>query len=342
MDAPAPQAPTVTRFDVITWLAAAVALLLILRLHLLPSLLSGLLVFELVNLMVPGLRLRALGSEGARVLAVVLIASGVIAAMTATGFALTSFFRHSDESVPALFQSLAQSVEKSREQLPAWLLGYLPDSAEELRVQATTWLREHADTFQLAGESLGRGLAHVLIGMIIGALLSLQMIGPPPRVRPLGAAIYERAARVSIAFRNVVFAQISISAINTVFTAVYLAVLLPMFGVHLPLTKTMILVTFIAGLIPILGNLTSNTVIVIVSLSNSLAVALASLVYLIVIHKLEYFLNARIVGSRINARAWELLLAMLVMEAAFGLPGLVAAPIYYAYFKTELREKGLI
>jgi predicted PurR-regulated permease PerM len=62
----------------------------------------------------------------------------------------------------------------------------------------------------------------------------------------------------------------------------------------------------------------------------------------VVVHKLEYFLNARIVGARIHAAAWELLLAMLVMEAAFGIAGLVAAPIYYAYLKDELTARGLL
>jgi predicted PurR-regulated permease PerM len=71
-------------------------------------------------------------------------------------------------------------------------------------------------------------------------------------------------------------------------------------------------------------------------------VAAAALVFLIVIHKLEYFLNARIVGSQINARSWELLLVMVLTEAAFGLPGLVAAPIYYAYIKSELHEMGWV
>jgi predicted PurR-regulated permease PerM len=33
---------------------------------------------------------------------------------------------------------------------------------------------------------------------------------------------------------------------------------------------------------------------------------------------------------------------MLLFEAAFGLPGLVAAPIFYAYAKAELRQLGLI
>jgi predicted PurR-regulated permease PerM len=90
------------------------------------------------------------------------------------------------------------------------------------------------------------------------------------------------------------------------------------------------------------GNLISNTVIVVVSLSYSGSAALGSLIFLIVIHKLEYFLNARIVGSQINARAWELLLAMLVMESAFGMAGLIIAPIYYAYLKDELSSRGLV
>jgi predicted PurR-regulated permease PerM len=33
---------------------------------------------------------------------------------------------------------------------------------------------------------------------------------------------------------------------------------------------------------------------------------------------------------------------MLVMEAAFGIPGLIAAPMFCAYFKDELRDKDLI
>ena len=104
----------------------------------------------------------------------------------------------------------------------------------------------------------------------------------------------------------------------------------------------MVAITFLTGLLPVIGNLISNTIIVVVSLSLSLGVALASLVFLVVIHKLEYFLNARIIGSQIRARAWELLLAMLVMEATFGLSGVFMAPIYYAYLKKELAERGLI
>jgi predicted PurR-regulated permease PerM len=117
---------------------------------------------------------------------------------------------------------------------------------------------------------------------------------------------------------------------------------MPIAGSPLPFTKTMIAVTFIVGLLPIVGNLISNTVIFLIALSVSASAAIGSLIFLILIHKLEYFINARIIGTRIRARAWELLVVMLVMEAAFGIAGLVAAPIYYAYIKEELSARGLI
>jgi len=104
----------------------------------------------------------------------------------------------------------------------------------------------------------------------------------------------------------------------------------------------MIALTFVMGLLPIVGNLVSNTVVIIISLSYSLPLALGSLAFLVVIHKLEYFVNARIVGTQIKAAAWELLLAMLVMEAAFGIPGVIAAPVFYAYAKAELSVRRLI
>jgi predicted PurR-regulated permease PerM len=60
------------------------------------------------------------------------------------------------------------------------------------------------------------------------------------------------------------------------------------------------------------------------------------------VHKLEYFLNAKIIGTQINARIWEMITAMLLMEALFGLPGLVAAPVIYAWTKDELTRLGLV
>lgn len=92
------------------------------------------------------------------------------------------------------------------------------------------------------------------------------------------------------------------------------------------------------GLIPILGNLISNTLTFIAALTISLGLAGVALLYLVLVHKLEYFINAKIIGHKINANAWEILLAMLIFESIFGLSGLIAAPIFYAYLKLELKR----
>jgi predicted PurR-regulated permease PerM len=332
----------ISRYDWFSWTLFTVVLLLVLHLHLLPALIAGLFVYALVNVMVPVLRVSSFGRAGTRMLAVTLIAVVVIALLIVVGFGIGSFVRHSGENLPALIQRMAEIIESSRDQLPVWLRQYIPTDAEELRLALVGWLRAHAEIFQVAGTGLGRALAHVLIGMVIGALLALETAVPREALGPLAAAMRERSLRLASAFQNVVFAQIWISAINAIFTGLYLVVLLPSLGYELPFTKTLVLITFVAGLIPILGNLISNSVIFVVSFSQSVYVAFGSLAYLVIIHKLEYFLNARIVGGHIRARAWELLVAMLVMEAAFGIAGLVAAPIYYAYVKDELREKRLI
>jgi predicted PurR-regulated permease PerM len=334
--------PDNTRLETQTlWLFGA-ALLLVLHLKLLSALIAALLVYALVNLMVPLLRMPQIGHEMQRLIAVALLAAAVITAISLGVAALAAFLRNSGENIPGLIQKLAEIIQDSRNRLPGWLFDYLPADAEELKKSVVEWLQGHTQTFQMAGTGLGRGIAHIIIGMVVGALLALEAALPRTNLGALSSALARRTVRLAVAFRRVVFAQFWISTINTFFTALYLAVALPWFGVDLPFTKTLILVTFLAGLLPILGNLISNTVIFVVSLSQSLYVALGSLAYLVIIHKLEYFLNARIIGGHILAKAWELLIAMLVMEAAFGIRGLIAAPIYYAYLKDELRHRELI
>jgi predicted PurR-regulated permease PerM len=233
-------------------------------------------------------------------------------------------------------------IERARAQLPLIVVDHLPEGEEEVRTAIINWLREHAAQLQIAGKQAGRVLVQLLIGIVLGAILALHAAKSRSTPRPLAAALIARCANLAAAFRNIVFAQAKISVINTLLTGIYLLLVLPLFGVDLPLAKTLVVVTLVVGLLPVVGNLISNTMIFIAGLSVSLGVALAALLYLIGIHKLEYFLNAGIVGRQIRARAWELLIAMLVMEALFGIGGLIAAPIYYAALKRELETAGLV
>jgi predicted PurR-regulated permease PerM len=328
--------------EIASWLLAALALYLVVQLHLLEALVGGLAVYELVHILARQLRfIRGRGEVG-KFIAIALLSVVIVTALTLSIIGVIAFFRSPQGNLPALLAKMADIVETSREHLPLWLARELPANAEELKNDAVLWLREHAGDLQLFGARLGRSFVEALIGMVIGALVSLGEARPASKRAPLSRALAERADRLGDAFRRIVFAQVRISALNTLLTGIYLAVVLPLLGIQLPLTKTLIAITFLAGLLPVIGNLISNTVIVVVSLSHSLGAAVGSLTFLVVIHKLEYFVNARIVGGEIQARAWELLLAMLVMESAFGIAGVVAAPIYYAYLKDELSARGMI
>ncbi|MCI3206266.1 MULTISPECIES: hypothetical protein [Pandoraea] len=327
--------------ELASYVFAAVALWLILSIHLLSAVLAGMVVYQLVHLLGPRLQLR-ISSERARLVAVALLSAVIVALMTALVFGVITFFRSDAGHLEHINGKMMEALEQARAQLPMWLTDRLPADSQDIHDAMTGFLKDHTQEVSFVGKEALNSLVHIIIGLVLGALVALSTIRPVQHMRPLAAALTRRVTLFGDAFRRIVFAQLKISAINTLFTAIFLIAILPLFGVHLPLRKTMIVVTFVVGLLPVVGNLISNTFIVVLGLSMSLYVAISALVFLIVIHKLEYFLNARIVGTQIQSRAWELLLAMIVLEAAFGLPGLVAAPIYYGYLKSELAEKELV
>lgn len=336
-----PSAPETAslRYEIAAWVIAACLLILTLYLHILPALLAGLLVYELVHVIASGLPLRR-GPD--KLMAVALLAGVVVAVLTLAMFGIIAFLQSDTGSFAKLLQKLAEIIEGSRGKLPSWLVGALPGDAASLQAAITQWLRENSSELRIFGGEVGRAIVFILIGMVIGAMVALREGLPAQEGGPLARALTGRATRLGDAFRLVVFAQVRISALNAIFTAIYLLIILPLLGINLPFAKTLVAITFITGLLPVVGNLISNTIIVVVSLNVSLQVAIGSLVFLVLVHKLEYFLNARIVGHRICAKAWEILVAMLLMEAAFGIGGLIAAPIYYAYLKDELAARGLI
>jgi predicted PurR-regulated permease PerM len=337
-----PSEPTVPRgpasaTEKAAWILMGLTLLSTLYFHLLPALLAGLLVYSLVHAGARNLSGRLLSRHKAKLASLTFIGIVVIGSATVMVLLLFAFLRGSlGGGVPHLLDRMAGILEAAREKMhwEAWI-----PASQSLREALSKALHDHARDLQYAGGEVGRILIHTIAGIVIGGLAAFENRRPS---RPLSLAITERLKRLEDAFEKIVFAQLKISALNTVFTALYLLAILPLCGVHLPLRKTLVLVTFVLGLIPVLGNLGSNAAIVILALGVSTPAAIASLTYLVVIHKLEYFMNARIVGRQIHAAAWEILVTMLLFEAVFGLPGVIAAPVFYAYAKGELVDRGLI
>ena len=131
-------------------------------------------------------------------------------------------------------------------------------------------------------------------------------------------------------FAKVIGAQLVISAINAVLTAVFLALN------GYPYAPLLVILVFLCGLMPIVGNLMSNIVIVGVGFTMSPRTGIIALIFLIVIHKLEYFLNSKIIGKRINSPMWLTLIGLLVGERLMGIPGMILAPVVLHYIKVEV------
>ena len=136
-------------------------------------------------------------------------------------------------------------------------------------------------------------------------------------------------------FAKVIGAQIVISTINTGLTAVFLTLN------GYPFAAVLIVLTFLCGLIPIIGNLVSNALIVGVGFSVSPRTALFAMVFLVVIHKLEYFLNSKIIGERIKNPVWATLIALIVGDMLIGIPGMILAPVILYYLRLELSQVPL-
>ena len=186
-------------------------------------------------------------------------------------------------------------------------------------------------------------LAAVLIGIVVSVSLFINSqfdleIDKPAQNNNLytltAREITLRFGTFYQSFATVMGAQIIISAINTALTAVFL------FWNDMPYAKVLVGVTFLCGLLPIIGNLISNTLIIGVAftLPNGPKMALFALIFLVVLHKSEYFLNSKIIGDRIQNPMWLTLIGLVLGEKLMGIPGMILAPVILHYIKVEAKR----
>jgi predicted PurR-regulated permease PerM len=213
---------------------------------------------------------------------------------------------------------------------------------ESLRTVVIDALKEEAhylqDVAQFARRT-GAALVFSILGIVAAVSLFLKTgLDPYRGTHAVKNNLYSISCdEVSTRFRDfyrsfatVMGAQITISLINTALTGLFVVV------VRMPHAPLLIAITFLCGLVPIIGNLVSNTIIVFVALTVSLKLAIGALVFLVLIHKLEYFLNSKIIGSRIRNPVWLTLIALIIGERLMGIPGLILAPVVLNYLRVEM------
>ena len=334
---------------VASYLLMGAALLLVMWRGLLPGLLCVCLGFLLTRWLTP--RLAALCRRppnhpsaepvrAAQVMAAALVIASPFALVVLGWSQSRGYIVDAPQQYRELLNYMARTILELREKLPPDIADQVPAGAVEIQRTLASYLGAKAGALAMAGRAWLGGLLFAYVGILIGALAAVRHIGPSRG--PLAQALVLRIARFGEAFRQIVAAQFWIAAFNTLLTSLFLLLVLPLWDITLPYTPALITMTFVAGLVPIVGNLLCNAVITIVGLSVSPMAALACLGFLVLIHKAEYVINAKVVGQRTHMGVWELLSVMFVAEAVFGPEGLVAAPLFYAYLKKELYAVGLV
>lgn len=264
------------------------------------------------------------------IVAVVLVGWGLI---YVSKRAYTALPKIAEETIPAMV-----NYAESRDiELP--FTDYA--SAKTLLIAET---KEQVASFGVYLKAAAFQIALLLIGLVVAVSMFLSgRWGTEADVQETPDSLYatvvkELATRVRTFYRSfsrVIGAQIVISAINTGLTAVFLV----WNGFHYATTLTAL--TFICGLLPIIGNIISNILICGVAFTVSPRMALIALIFLIVIHKLEYFLNSKIVGDRIKNPMWLTLLGIVIGEKLMGIPGMILAPVVLHYIKIEASKNKI-
>jgi predicted PurR-regulated permease PerM len=261
--------------------------------------------------------------------------------VTVMGYLLVHFSRQASIALPKIAEQTIPAVveytERHGVELP------FTDYASA-KIVAINEVKESLANVGRYLRNTAYAFAQVLIGLVLPISLFLSgkwgaEIEPGTAHDSLYATVVRELAirfrTFYTSFSRVIGAQILISAINTVLTAVFLI------WNGYPYKIVLVGMTFLCGLLPIIGNLISNTLIIGVSFTISPQLAFFALVFLVAIHKLEYFLNSKIIGDRIRNPMWLMLIGLVVGEKLMGIPGIILAPVVLHYIKVEASRSKL-
>ena len=303
------------------------ALVVIARFDLGPCALAALVSFMILD--ITETRLRALGIRQmpARwaALAVFLILA------TALTWIFVQFLSIGLNRMPVLLDTVLPRMTALSE---SYGLEFPVDNAREFRDLLVASAKENTSSIGKTSGLLTRGFFQVIVGIVTAMLRFLTPVSRSHAGHLYDSLRLEFNARVLLfmrSFERVVCAQVGISTLNTALTALFLHVM------GFPFRSFLTLTTLVCGMIPVVGNIISNIFITAAGLTVSTHMAMFGLVYLIVIHKLEYILNSRIIGGSIDTPMWMTLMGLVVGEALMGVPGVLLAPALLHYAREELR-----
>lgn len=252
------------------------------------------------------------------------------------GLIFISFLRLGLSRLPVLLDRLLPRIADL-----CGRFGFSPpfESQRDARDVVLDTVRSHATALRDATGFLTQGFFQIIIGLIATVLKFITRDDPALAKMPPESfeadflrECRERTALFSASFERVMSAQLSIAAINAAISGVFL------FSMHIPFRTFLTLAAFFCGLVPIAGNIASNSLIVAAALTHSDRLAVAALIFLIVMHKLQYVISGRVLGARLEIPTWLTLAGMLVGQTLMGGAGIILAPTLVFYLREELRS----
>jgi len=253
-------------------------------------------------------------------------------------YALTYFIHATVQALPNIAEKAVPVIIRwatdHKIKLPFTDLDSLKDRAFEFARGQASNLGNFAD--------FARGATTQFVFLVVGCVVAIGLFVNPrlEQDRPSDdlrhnlyslccEEINQRFATFYSSFDRVMKAQLIISAIDTVLTGIFMA------SMGLPHLVVAVGVTFLCGLIPVVGNLISNTLVVAIGFMVAPVKGLWALAFLVLIHQLEYLLNSKIIGTKIQTSVWLTLLALLLGERLMGITGMVLAPVVLHYIRIE-------
>lgn len=311
-----------------------VVILFVLFFKMAPAVLVGMLAYVLSEKLLNILKIRIPNSQIKEKIVGLLMVFGSVFFIYGIIMSLVGLLK--GENINDLLDTLYHTLDDLKIMLPYELSKYIPDSVSEIKKNFIDSIKNNINSFAIFGKSALHELIMVIIGWLIGVLIACKK--KTSKQTLFTKTWNDLWKSFNFAFKFVVFAQFKVALFNSIIMSIFLFVIAPFFSWDIPYSKILVLITFICGMLPIIGNLISNTVTFVIALTVSLPAAIASLVLLMLVHKLEYLIISSSLGADIDSDIWELLIILFTFEILFGLGAMVFSPILYAFIKTELRK----
>lgn len=318
----------------VSYLLMISAVLLILSFKIVPAILAAMLAYVLSEKFLNTLHVKIPNSKMKEKIVGIVVGFGSLGFIYLLLMGVIGLLK--GENLNDLLTTLSQTLDDLKIMLPYEVAKYIPESVSEIKKSILDSLKNNINSFAIFGKSALHEFVLIIIGWLIGVLIACKKKSKDQT--EFTKSWNQIWTNFTSAFKFVVFAQFKVAIFNSVIVSIFLFVISPIFDWDIPYSKTLVLITFLCGMLPIVGNLISNTVTFFLALTVSLPAAVTALGLLMLIHKLEYIIISSSLGSDIDSDIWELLIVLFLFEILFGLGAMVFSPIIYAFAKSELRK----